>query len=136
MSPIRAYVRRRGWKDLIFLAVLFLIWFVAVYKTRWGSDRVKWQARTKPLVLNPATKEWNPGESDLEPCVFIVASGATDQPVVSGTVGDCLLLVPNGRRLDLFEVPLAGGFIPVKTDIFVDDTIPLAFTRTYVPLDD
>jgi YD repeat-containing protein len=135
LNEIKTYARSRGWKDLLFLAVLFSILCV-LYNPPWGTDRAKWRRRTKPLALNPAVSNWKTGESGLAPCFFIVPSAATNQPAVSGTVGDCLLLVPDGRRLDLFEVPLLGGFIPVKTDIFVEDTIPLAFTRTYVPVDD
>jgi hypothetical protein len=41
--------------------------------------------------------------------------------------------LPNRDRLDVFEIPLEGGFFPIKTDLYVPDTIPLAFTRTCVP---
>jgi len=37
--------------------------------------------------------------------------------------------------LDLFEV-FAGGLMHIKTDLYVPDSIPLAFTRTSLPLDD
>jgi YD repeat-containing protein len=41
------------------------------------------------------------------------------------------LLVPDGRKLDIFEVSLWwGAFFAIKTDLYVPDTIPLAFTRT------
>jgi YD repeat-containing protein len=43
-------------------------------------------------------------------------------------------LLPNEHRLDVFEIPLEGGFFPIKTDLYVPDAIPLAFTRTYFPL--
>jgi len=62
---------------------------------------------------------------------------AVGQPVVSGSVGDCLLLVPDGRKLDLFEVNLrTGDFFLIKTDLYVPDIIPLAFTRIYGLMDD
>jgi YD repeat-containing protein len=77
-----------------------------------------------------------PGQSGLPPCLFVVPANAVDQPVVSGSIGDCLLLVPNGKKLDLLEVTLAGLLVPVRTDLFVPDTMPLAFTRTYLPLND
>jgi len=70
------------------------------------------------------------------PCFFIVPSSASEQPVVSGSVGECLLLVPDGRELDLIEVVLPRLVLPIKTDLFVGDSFPLAFTRTYVPRDD
>jgi len=42
------------------------------------------------------------------------------------------MLVPDGRTLDIFEVPLWwGDFFHVKTDLCVPDTMSLAFTRTY-----
>lgn len=83
----------------------------------WRPGEMAGEDQTSRLQWCPL--EWKPGESGLAPCFFIVASTATDQPVVSGTVGDCLLLVPDGRRLDLFEVPLGGSFVPVKTDLYV-----------------
>lgn len=134
-NRMKRYLRTRGWKDFLFLAVVFGMWLVAD-QAPWLSDKKKWQARVNPGALNIATIKWKPGESGLTPCFFIVPPTATDQPVVTDTVGDCLLLVPDGRRLDLFEVPLDGGFIPVTTDLFVQDDIALAFTRTYVPLDE
>jgi hypothetical protein len=49
--------------------------------------------------------------------------------------GPCLMLAPNGKKLELFEVDLwTGEFVPVKTDLYVPDTIPLAFTRVARPL--
>ena len=101
-----------------------------------SSDRKKWQARAKLASFDKVTNS-RPGESGLPPCFFVVPPSATEQPVVTGSVSDCLLLVPNGRRLNLYEVPLgASALIPVKTDLYVSDTIPLAFTRTYVPQDE
>jgi len=45
--------------------------------------------------------------------------------------------VPDGRKLDLFEVNLrTGDFFLIKTDLYVPDIIPLAFTRTYCVIDD
>ena len=76
-----------------------------------------------------------PGRSGLPPCFFIVRPKAVNVPSIdSGSVDDCLSLLPNGHRLDVFEIPLEGGFLPIKTDLYVPDIIPLAFTRTYVPL--
>lgn len=70
------------------------------------------------------------------PCFFVVPPSANEQPVVSGSVGECLFLVPDGRKLNLIEVALGGVALPIKTDLFVEDSFPLAFTRTYVPKDD
>jgi len=43
------------------------------------------------------------------------------------------MLVPDGRELDLYEVFLwSGNFDPIKTDLYVLDLMPLAFTRTHV----
>lgn len=101
------------------------------------SDIQKWKARSKPTSRFDSISDHETAQNGILPCFFIVPSGAAAQPVVSGSVGDCLLLLPDGRRLDLFEVSLwTGGLIPVETDLFVPDTIPLAFTRTYRPIDD
>ena len=83
------------------------------------------------------TSQEKPKQNGPMPCLFIVPPTAVDQPIASGTVADCLMLVPDGRRWDLFEVVLSSGsFVPIKTDLYVRDVIPLAFTRTYRPIDD
>jgi YD repeat-containing protein len=56
--------------------------------------------------------------------------------VDSGSVGDCLLLTPDGKQLNVFEIALLGDFTHVKTDLYVPDVIPIALTRSVVPLDD
>ena len=77
------------------------------------------------------------GRDGDSPCFFVVPKTAIDPPAGSGTVGDCVDLVPDGRRLDLFEVELwSGTFIPIVTDDYLQDTISLAFTRIVYPLDD
>jgi len=47
-----------------------------------------------------------------------------------------LQLLPDGTKLDLFEIPLPGAFIHIKTDLYLPDVMPLAFTRCVVPLSD
>lgn len=85
-------------------------------------------------VRNGAPKA---GQTGLPPCLFLVPSSAKGQPVVSGSIADCLVLVPGDKELDLFEVNLRSGlFLPVKTDLFVPDTRPISFTRVHRPLDD
>ena len=98
------------------------------------TDYQKWQARPKLRVASISQPK--PGQSGLPPCFFVMPSSAIDQPVVSGSVGDCLLLIPEGRKLDLFEVAPMGGLSQVKTDLYVPDIIPIAFTHTIIPLDD
>lgn len=100
------------------------------------TDYQKWRARPKLRERAASMSQPKPGQNGLPPCLFIVPSSAVDPPVTSGSVGDCLLLVPDGRKLDLFEVAPGGGLVHVKTDLYVPDTIPLAFTRTVIPLDD
>jgi YD repeat-containing protein len=65
-----------------------------------------------------------------------VPKGVLDPAFVSRSVGDCLLLLPDGSNLDLFEIPLWGPFLHIKTDLFVADAMPLAFTRCNTPLND
>lgn len=94
------------------------------------SDVEKWKVRPKLDLRPDAGCEHNPPRG-IDPCLFIVPPTAVDQPVVSGSVGECLLLLPDGRKLDLYQVFLWGGyFFPIKTDLYVPDSIPLAFTRT------
>ncbi len=100
------------------------------------TDYVKWQHR--PALHVPATPTpARAGQTGLPPCFFLVPGDSASQSVASGSVNDCLLLVPDGKIANLFEVNLrTGGFIPVKTDSYVADTIPLAFTRVYRPIDE
>jgi hypothetical protein len=131
------YFHSRGRKDLIFLCVVAALGGIANHYRLLEprlSDEQKWKVRPKlsPQAFPMVQK---PGQSGLPPCLFVVPANAADQPVVSGSIGDCLLLVPNGKKLNLIEADLAGPVMPVRTDLYVPDTIPLAFTRTYFPLD-
>lgn len=77
------------------------------------------------------------GKSGLQPCLFLVPPSELKQPVESGSVDDCRLLVPDGSRWDLFAVYLGTAeVVPVVTDVYVAGTMPLAFTRTYQILHD
>lgn len=101
------------------------------------SDVQKWKARPKLSSRVAASFQEKPKQDGPIPCLFIVPPTAVEQPIASGTIADCLMLVPDGRRWDLFEVVLwSGSFVPIKTDLYVRDVIPLAFTRTYRPIDD
>lgn len=136
MQSLVRYFRFRSWKDLIFLFVVLLIWFVVRRFVMPAplSDYDKWKRR--PQLGQSALVEGVEGRTGLPPCLFVVPPNAVDQPVDSGSIGDCLLLLPDGKKLDLFEDALEGSFLPIKTDLFVADSVPLAFTRTYLPLDD
>jgi YD repeat-containing protein len=113
------------------LAVVVTLAFSVSHLSPFRSDLDKWKARPR---LGPAEE---PGRSGGIPCFFTVPAMAGGQPVSSGSIGDCLMLAPNGNKLELFEVDLwTGEFVPVKTDLYVPDTIPLAFTRVARPLDD
>jgi hypothetical protein len=68
------------------------------------------------------------GQSGLPPCFFIVPKVAINQPVLSGSVGDCLRLVPDGRKLDLFEIDLWGGFAHIRTDLDLADAAARFYT--------
>jgi hypothetical protein len=127
----QAYFRRRGWKDLIFLAVVLTLAFGVSRLSQFRSDLDKWKVRA---ALGPAVPS---GRSGAVPCFFTVPYMANDQPVSSGSIGDCQMLAPNGKKLELFEVDLWNGeFVPVNTDLYVPDKIPLAFTRVTLPMDD
>lgn len=136
-DPIKTkpgYFRKRVWVDLIFLCILLTLGYV--FRDRLSlphtlTDLDKWKARPKldpSAALDPNTR--------VLPCLFILPPDARDQPVGSDSIGECPMLVPDGRRLDFFEVMLrSGAFFHIKTDLFVPDVIPLAFTRTNNPYD-
>ena len=130
---LKGYLRSRGWKDFIFVCLAVTLWTGIRHYLSPPSDYAKWKMRVKAAPDLSIAQE--PGRSGLPPCFFIVRPKAVNVPSIdSGSVDDCLSLLPNGHRLDVFEIPLEGGFLPIKTDLYVPDTIPLAFTRTYFPL--
>src|SRR5713101_8469210 len=128
----KGLLRYLRWRDLIVVAlgVALGLWVNAQYfKFKEPTDYQKWQARPR---LDEQSAGRRPGQTGPDPCLFIVPPGAVDQHVISGSVGDCLMLVPDGKTLDIFEVNLWwGDFFHVKTDLSVPDTMSLAFTRTY-----
>jgi len=100
------------------------------------TDRERWLARPKlaPLLALGSTSAEAKRSS---PCLFLFPSGGIDEPQTSGTVADCLTLVPNGKKMDVLEINLESGkLFPVKTDLYVADSMPLAFTRIYYPPDE
>ena len=99
------------------------------------TDYQKWQARPQLAPLASLGGDDKAGQSGLLPCLFISSQGGAAR-FVSGSIGDCLRLVPDGTQLDVFEIPLTGGFLHIKTDLYVSDVMPLAFTRCVVPVDD
>ena len=137
-KPKKNLLRYLRWRDLIVVLMgLALGWWINHrYSFHQPTDYQKWQARPQLRPLDGAIVGVKPGQSGLPPCFFIVPKSASDQPVVSGSVGDCLRLVPDGRKLDLFEIDLGGGFAHIRTDLDVADVMPLAFTRSVIPLDD
>ena len=100
------------------------------------NDYQKWQGRPRLSSPERARSNNRAGQSGLRPCLFIVPKGVLDKDFVSRSVGDCQLLLPDGSNLDLFEIPLWGSFVHIKTDLYVPDAMPLAFTRCTIALDD
>lgn len=124
------YLKRRGWKDLIFLAcVAVLVYPFRNYLVPL-TDHRKW-TRRPTLDARADLSSHFPGQDAMPPCFFTVPPKATDPPVLSGSVGDCLQLVPDGRKLDLFET-FGVLFVHVRTDLFVSGAVPLAFTRVLI----
>jgi len=137
------YLRRRGWKDLIFLFVVFLTWLGARHLLNMSEalnripDHDKWERRPKISLSENQIGRAKPGESGSPPCFFIASTSPPGQNIVSGSIGDCVLPVPDGKQWDVYEVNLrTGRFIPLTTDVYVQDMTPLAFTRIYRPLDE
>ena len=141
-SKRAGYFRRRGWKDLIFLCVVFLMWLGLPHLLNMLQpfnripDHDKWERRPKLSLSENQLGGAKPGETGLPPCFFIAPTSPPGQNIVSGSIGDCVLPVPDGKQWDIYEVNLrTGRFIPLTTDVYVRDTMPLAFTRIYRPLD-
>ncbi len=143
-KPQKGLLRYLRWRDLIVvvLGVTFGLSINTYYAHhRFKSptsltDYQKWRARPRLSPHSVPGSQPKQVQSGHTPCFFIVPSSEINQPVISGSVGECLLLVPDGTELDLIEVALGGVVFPVKTDLFVGDSFPLAFTRTYFPRDD
>jgi YD repeat-containing protein len=142
-KPKKGLLRYLRWRDLavVALGVAIGLCINTYYARRLKSlksltDYQKWQARPQLRPRTVPSSQPEQVQSGHLPCFFIVPSSASEQPVVSGSVGECLFLVPDGRKLNLFEVALGGVVLSIKTDLFVEDSFPLAFTRTYVPKDD
>jgi len=133
-KPKRNYLLRRGWKDLLFLVALgFLLhWLYRLehpLPSSVADDMEHWHARPALNLTNVKTTSI--------PCFFLALSSDPPSPVPSGTVADCLALIPNGVPMDLVEVDLTkGDFTPIKTDLYLPGRLPLAFTRTYSQADD
>jgi YD repeat-containing protein len=141
VSPGR---KRTGWADLVVKVCLAIVLGAALghfFLPRYfghlpPTDRERWLARPKlaPLLALASTSAQ---EKRSRPCLFLFPSGGVDEPQTSGTVADCLTLVPNGKKMDVLEINLESGeLFPVKTDLYVADSMPLAFTRTYCPPDE
>lgn len=124
------------WRDVVAVCIgLALAWRIN-YAFREPSDYQKWLARPRPGSSGQTAGGPTAGQTGLPPCLFLVPEGVPDQPVISGSIGDCLRPVPDGRTLNLFEIVLGNGFVPLKTDLYVNDVMPLAFTRIVMPLDE
>jgi YD repeat-containing protein len=124
---------------LIFLAIVvaIILWMRRLPGMRTETDVEKWKARPRLNTHAGVFSKLVVGDHGAIPCFFLVPKTAANQPAASGTIGDCLELVPNGRKLDLFEVDLwTGDLLPIVTDDYVFGAMPLAFTRVVYPIDD
>jgi YD repeat-containing protein len=135
---MKNYFKRRGWKDLIFLLVVLAgsAWVEYRFYGIGQSDVAKWKRRADLDASHRVSVPPGPGQVGLFPCFFIVPNMSADQPVESDTIGDCLLLTPDGKKLDLFEIFALGGFLHIKTDLYVPGAVPIALTRTTAPPSD
>src|SRR6266849_9492082 len=133
---MKNYFTRRGWKDLIFLWVVVSlgIWVERHFYGLGLSDAEKWSRRAQVDPRHTVGAPTAPGVSGLSPCFFVVPSAEVNQPVQSATVADCLLLTPDGKKLNLFEVAVLGSeFMHIRTDLYVPGVVPIALTRATSP---
>jgi YD repeat-containing protein len=135
--PRKSLSRFLRWRDLavVVLGIALGFW-INRHSLREPTDYQKWQARAQLHALDGSISRLKAGQTGLPPCFFLVPTGVNDQLVASGSVSDCLLLTPDGKKLDLFEIALLGGFAHIKTDLYVPDVIPIALTRSIIPLAD
>jgi YD repeat-containing protein len=136
-SAKKSVFRFLRWRDLVVVmaGIGVGLWLNHHFTPYNPTDYQKWQARPQLAAVTNSAGEEKAGQSGLLPCLFIAPGGGA-QRFVSGSIGDCLRLVPDGTQIDVFEIPLTGGFLHVKTDLYVSDSMPLAFTRCVVPVDD
>jgi YD repeat-containing protein len=136
--PKKSIFRYLRWREFVFIAAGIALgtWVDHHYVSLRPTDYQKWQVRPQLSSPEKGRGYAKTGQSGLAPCFFIVPKGVLDKDFVSRSVGDCLLLLPDGSNLDLFEIPLWGPLVHIKTDLYVPDVMPLAFTRCTIPLDD
>jgi YD repeat-containing protein len=137
-QPKKSIFRYLRWREFVFIAAGIALgtWLDHYLISLRPTDYQKWQARPKLSLPEKARDYVRAGQRGVPPCLFIVPKGVLDRDFVSRSVGDCLQLLPDGSNLDLFEIPLGASLIHIKTDLYVPDVMPLAFTRCTVPLDD
>ena len=115
-GPVSPRRRRTGWADLVVKVCLAVVlgavlghFFLPRYIGHLPpTDRERWLARPKlaPLLALGSTSAEAKRSS---PCLFLFPSGGIDEPQTSGTVADCLTLVPNGKKMDVLEINLESG---------------------------
>jgi hypothetical protein len=129
-NAFQRYFNTRAWKDLLFLSFLFAGGYY-VRHHYFITNHDKWLVRPRLSVAYTDPKSLPRGRSGMFPCFFFSQDKRASEPV---TIDDCATLLPDGKQWNTVEVNPAGEAFPLKTDLFVPDVIPLAFTRTYVPI--
>jgi len=126
------------WRDLVVVVIgLGLGTLVKLHYTpRDPSDYEKWQVRPQVASLEASAAKKLIEDDTMPLCFFVTPRSAKNQPAIPGVVSRCLPLIPDGKKLDVFEVHLYGVIQHVKTDFYVPGVIPIAFTRITYPLDD
>ncbi len=124
------YLKTRAWKDLLFLSMLFGGGYY-VRHHYFITNHDKWLVRPHVDVAYTDPKSLPRGRSGMFPCFFFSQDKGASEPL---TIDDCATLLPDGKQWNSVEVNPVGDVFPLTTDLFVPDVIPLAFTRTYVPI--
>jgi hypothetical protein len=136
--PNPASPRRKGWADLVVKVCLVVAvggilahYVLPRYFNRLAlTDRERGLARPK-LEPKPRTGSTPADAHRSTPCLFLSPPGAACRASSSATLADCMTLVPDGKKRDVLELNLGSGeLFPVKTDLYVPDSMPFACTRT------
>lgn len=128
------------------VVVYFLYWLVpwsvthaqhAIGPSERVNPTLRRELRAQETRMAVSTPASDSAATGLDPCLHLPApdaSSAAEEVNPGGRVGDCLLLVPDGRNMEEEEVNLRTGMLViVRTDLVLSGAPTIAFTRVVRP---